>query len=87
VVVAYKPVPNPVTGTILGSHAALGGRLVFCQYRLCAGAAAGDVVARAVLADLVRWVASPRAVMDKETISKDDGRRLTFYTWSEQAAR
>jgi hypothetical protein len=86
VVVAYKPVPNAVTGTILGSHPALGGRLVFCQYRLCAGGAAGDVVARAVLADLVRWAAQPSRVMAKETIRKEDGRRLTFYTWSARVA-
>jgi hypothetical protein len=87
VVIAYKPVPNPVTGTVLGSHAAARGRLIFCQYRLCAGAAAGDVASRAVLADLVRWAAEPRRVMEKEHITKDDGRCLTFYTSARQVGR
>ena len=87
VVVAYKPAPRAATGTIVGSHPVGSGRLVFCQYRLCAGAVAGDVAARAVLADLVRWAAQPRPVLRKERIAKEDGRCLTFYTTTPETAR
>ena len=87
VVVAYKPAPRAATGTVLGSHAVGAGRMIVCQYRLCAGAAAGDVVARAVLADLLRWAAEPRPVLERERIIKDDGRSLTFYTSSLQTGR
>ncbi|MDQ3979702.1 MAG: hypothetical protein M3314_09135 [Actinomycetota bacterium] len=87
VVVAYKPAPRAATGTILGSAPVGAGRMIFCQYRLCDGAVGGDVAARAVLADLVRWAAQPRPVLSRERITKEDGRHLTFYTSSFEAGR
>ncbi len=87
VVIAYKPFPGALTGTVVGSHAVEAGRLVVCQYRLEEGALAGDVAARSILADLVRWVAVARPVMTGETITKDDGRSLTSYSWHEDVAR
>jgi hypothetical protein len=87
VVVAYKPVPGAVTGTVLGSTALGGGRMIFCQYRLCDAAAEGDVAARAVLADLLRWAAVPRRVMIRETERKDDGRSLRYYSCTEERGR
>jgi hypothetical protein len=87
VVIAYKPVPGAMTGTVLGSHAVGAGRLLFCQYRLAAGAAGGDAAACAILADVLRWAAVPRPVMTRHPIVKDDGRALVSYSWSEQVAR
>ena len=87
VVIAYKPVPGAMTGTVLGSHGVGGGRLVFCQYRLAAGAAAGDAAACALLADLVRWAASTRPVIERDVLVKDDGRRLYSYYWRDEPAR
>jgi hypothetical protein len=87
VVIAYKPVPGAITGTVIGSHSVGAGRLVFCQYRLARRAAAGDAAARAILADLVRWIARPRPVLQKHVSVKDDGRALISYTWREDTAR
>jgi hypothetical protein len=88
VVIAYKPVPGAMTGTVLGSHAVGPGRLVFCQYRLAAGAAAGDAAACAILGDLLRWAAVPRPVMHREAMGMADGRRtLLAYSWREDPAR
>jgi len=87
VVIAYKPVPNAVTGTIIGSHAVGAGRLVYCQYRLATQINAGDSAARAILADLVRWTARPSAVQTRETMATDDGRSLLAYSWSEDRGR
>ena len=87
VVIAYKPVPNAMTGTVLGSHAVGTGRLVFCQYRLAAGAASGDAAACGLLADLVRWAAAPRPVIERDVVTKDDGRHLYNYYWRDEAAR
>ncbi len=83
VVIAYKPVPGAMTGTVLGSHAVGAGRLVFCQYRL----RAGDAAAEAVLADVLRWAAVPRSVMRRQESVKDDGRALLAYSWRDGVAR
>jgi len=81
-VIAYKPAPNAVTGRIVGSHrVGASGRLVVCQYRLVEPALRGDAAACAVLGDLVRWAADPRPRMTHERLTKDDGRRVTFYSW------
>ena len=87
VVIAYKPVPGALTGTLLGSHPVGPGRLVFCQYRLTDRAAAGDAAACGVLGDVLRWAARPRPVMTREGLTKDDGRTLVSYSWREDVAR
>ena len=87
VIIAYKPVPGALTGTVIGSHAVAAGRLVFCQYRLSARAASGDAAACALLADLLRWASEPRPVMGRHEQLKDDGRRLIEYAWRDEVAR
>ena len=87
VVIAYKPVPGALTGTVLGSHAVGTGRLVFCQYRLAERSASGDDAACALLADLMGWAAEPRPVLHKAESVKDDGRSLIAYSWQELVAR
>jgi hypothetical protein len=87
VVIAYKPVPGAMTGTVLGSHPVGRGRLAFCQYRLAAGAASGDAAACGILADLLRWAAVPRPVIERDVIEKDDGRQLHNFYWLEEVAR
>jgi hypothetical protein len=87
VVIAYKPVPGAMTGTVLGSHAAGAGHLVFSQYRLKERAASGDAAACALLADVMAWAGEPRPVMHKEESVKDDGRTLIAYFWAEARAR
>jgi hypothetical protein len=57
-VASFKPVPDAVSGTVVGALDAHGGRLVACQFRLAERAAAGDVTARALLADLLAWAAA-----------------------------
>jgi hypothetical protein len=79
VVIAYKPVPGAITGTVVGLHQVGPGRLILCQYRLSERAAAGDAAACALLADLVRWAAAPRMPTVAERTTKDDGRALTYY--------
>jgi hypothetical protein len=80
VVIAYKPVPGSLTGTVVGSQAVGASRLLLCQYRLVARAAAGDAAAGALLADLVTWAAAPRPGTRIERTVKDDGRALTYYS-------
>jgi hypothetical protein len=87
VVIAYKPVPGAMTGTVLGSHGVGAGRLVMCQYRLSDRAAAGDAAACALLAEVLRWAAEPRPVLHKEESVRDDGRALISYSWRELVAR
>jgi hypothetical protein len=87
VVIAYKPVPGALTGTLLGSHPVGPGRLVFCQYRLTERAAAGDAAACAILGDVVRWASEPRPVMARQTCAIGDGRTLLAYSWSDQVAQ
>ncbi|HEX2118304.1 MAG TPA: glycoside hydrolase family 2 TIM barrel-domain containing protein [Acidimicrobiales bacterium] len=84
VVIAYKPVPGAMTGTVLGSHAVGPGRLVFCQYRLTDRAASGDAAACALLGDVLRWAAEPRPVLHKQATVKDDGRTLLAYAWTDE---
>ena len=87
VVIAYKPVPGAMTGTVLGSHTVGAGRLVMCQYRLSDRAASGDAAARALLAEVLRWAGEPRPVLHKEESVKDDGRALIAYSWDLAVAR
>ncbi len=86
VVIAYKPVPGALTGTVLGSHQVGPGRLVLCQYRLTERAASGDAAACALLGDILRWASEPRPVMQKVPSVKDDGRTLIAYSWREAVA-
>jgi hypothetical protein len=79
VVIAYKPVPGAMTGTVVGSHAVGPGRLVFCQYRLCERAVKGDAAARALLADLMRWAGTPQPRLAIEEAALPDGRRVARY--------
>jgi hypothetical protein len=81
VVIAYKPVPGALTGTVVGLHRVGAGRLLLCQYRLTERAAAGDAAAAALLADLVAWAAAPRPPTVAERVVKDDGRALTYYSY------
>jgi hypothetical protein len=57
VVGAFKPVPDPLAGPVVGAMAVGGGRLVTCQYRLQEPARRGDPAALAILGDLLRWAA------------------------------
>jgi hypothetical protein len=50
-----------------------------CQYRLTARVDAGDVAARALLDDLLRWTSSPRPVLRREEAAMADGRALSTY--------
>jgi hypothetical protein len=63
------------------------GRLLFCQHRLASAAAAGDAGYCALLADLLTWLREPRPVMTREALTKDDGRLLWLYSWSDQPAQ
>jgi hypothetical protein len=87
VVIAYKPVPGAMTGTVLGSHAVGRGRLVLCQYRLSERAESGDAAACALLDDILRWATEPRPVLRRETSAKDDGRALLAYSWRDAVAQ
>ncbi|HEX8770239.1 MAG TPA: glycoside hydrolase family 2 TIM barrel-domain containing protein, partial [Acidimicrobiales bacterium] len=87
VVIAYKPVPGAMTGTIVGSHAVGPGRLVLCQYRLSGRVAEGDAAATAILGDVLRWASVPRSTMHKRTDWKADGRAVTYYTWALETGR
>jgi hypothetical protein len=80
VVIAYKPVPSAMAGTVVGAHAVARGLLIVCQYRLAEPAARGDAAALALLADLLRWASEPRRVLGKERLAKPDGRMLTLYS-------
>jgi hypothetical protein len=57
VVGAFKPVPDPLAGPVVGAGPVLGGRLVTCQYRLAEPVGQGDPAALAILDDLLRWAA------------------------------
>jgi hypothetical protein len=86
VVIAYKPVPDAMTGTVVGSTPVGAGRLVFCQYRLTGPASSGDTAACALLADLVCWAARPREHLTREGASLADGRNVTRYGHMRRAA-
>jgi Glycosyl hydrolases family 2, TIM barrel domain/Glycosyl hydrolases family 2, sugar binding domain len=55
VVGAFKPVPDPLAGPVVGAGPVGPGRLVTCQYRLAEPARRGDPAALAILGDLLRW--------------------------------
>jgi hypothetical protein len=57
VVGAFKPVPDPLAGPVVGALPVGPGRLVTCQYRLAEPARRGDPAATAILADLLGWAA------------------------------
>jgi len=57
VVGAFKPVPDPLAGPVVGALPVGGGRLVTCQYRLAGPAGQGEPAALAILGDLLRWAA------------------------------
>ncbi len=71
-------------GTAVGSHQVGPGRLVFCQFALCAAAAQCDGVGRAVLADLITWALVPRLTLAVEESRHGDDRRVARYshTWT-----
>jgi hypothetical protein len=81
VVIAYKPVPGSITGWIVGAHNIGTGRLVCCQYRLTAGAVAGDTAARALLRDIVVWASAPRTPTGRRDTVREDGRSLSYYEY------
>jgi hypothetical protein len=82
-----QPAPGAVIGTMVGSHPVGPGRLVFCQYRLCAAAATGDAAARALLADLIRWASQPRPTLIAEATRLADGRQVARYSHTLTVAR
>jgi hypothetical protein len=84
VVIAYKPMPSPMAGTVVGAHPVGRGLLILCQYRLAEPGSRGDAAALALLADLLRWAAEPRRVLAKERLTKSDGRALTFYSFERE---
>ena len=57
VVGAFKPVPDPLAGPVVGAEQVGSGRLVTCQYRLAEPARRGDPAALAILGDLLHWAA------------------------------
>jgi hypothetical protein len=86
VVIAYKPVPGAITGTVVGMHRVGPGRLIICQYRVVDRALAGDAVARALLSDLVAWAAEPRAATTARTIKSVSGGSVTYYDYPVHAS-
>jgi hypothetical protein len=66
-------------GTVVGAHDVGTGRLIVCQLRLAAPAAAGHPGAGAVLADLLRWAVAPPRPLEREDVMLSDGRSMTFY--------
>jgi hypothetical protein len=57
VVGAFKPVPDPLSGPVVGALPVGAGRLVVCQYRLAEPARRGDPAATVILGDLLDWAA------------------------------
>ena len=57
VVGAFKPVPDPLAGPVVGALQVGAGRLVLCQYRLGDDAGRGNPAAQALLGDLLGWAA------------------------------
>jgi hypothetical protein len=57
VVGAFKPVPDPLAGPVVGALPVGAGRLVLCQYLLAEPAGRGDPAALAILGDLFAWAA------------------------------
>jgi hypothetical protein len=57
VVGAFKPIPDPLAGPVVGAEPVGAGFLVTCQYRLAEPAGRGDPAALAILGELLRWAA------------------------------
>jgi hypothetical protein len=83
VVIAYKPVPGAITGTVVGRHQVGTGRLLLCQYRLVEPARRGDAAAGALLRDLLRWATEPRSAMRTATVHSG-GRAVTYYGFDQE---
>lgn len=86
-VIAYKPTPGAMTGTVVGEHRIGSGRLLFCQYRLIERAQLGDPAARGLLADLVAFARAPRRAPQREELVREDGRRLWLYRFGSEEPR
>lgn len=86
-VIAYKPVPGAMTGTVVGATTVGSGRLVFCQYRVCDRATRRDGAARVLLADLLGWACVPRPALERREMAMPDGRRAAAYTFPVGVAR
>ena len=81
VVIAYKPEPDPMTGTVVGAHHVGRGTMIVCQYRLAERAVAGDAAASALLADLIAWAQRPHTRFERTTADAGDGRELQLYAF------
>ncbi|HVE98889.1 MAG TPA: glycoside hydrolase family 2 TIM barrel-domain containing protein [Mycobacteriales bacterium] len=78
-VLAYKPEPGAVTGTVVGAQDLSSGRLYFCQYRIATRAAEGDPAAVALLADLLSWATQSHRPLTRRRVVRPDGRAVTYY--------
>ncbi|HYN98149.1 MAG TPA: hypothetical protein VEU28_00590, partial [Actinomycetota bacterium] len=78
-VIAYKPAPDAMTGTLIGCTSVGSGKLVICQYRVCEQTISGDAAACAVLADVLQAPNRLSRVAEKERITKEDGRALQLW--------
>jgi hypothetical protein len=87
VVIAYKPVPGGITGSVVGRQTVGPGTLILCQYRLADGVRRGDAAARALLADVVRWAAAPRPPTVRKDARTTDGRAISFYSYDDEGGR
>jgi hypothetical protein len=87
VVIAYKPVPGGITGSVVGRQTVGPGTLILCQYRLADGVRRGDAAARALLADVVRWAAAPRPPTVRKDARTPDGRAISFYSYDDEGGR
>ncbi|HWG56143.1 MAG TPA: glycoside hydrolase family 2 TIM barrel-domain containing protein, partial [Gaiellaceae bacterium] len=79
VVIAYKPEPEPMTGTVVGAHRVGNGTMIVCQYRLAEPARRGDAAASALLADLVCWAQRPEPRYERSHRATGDGRAALAY--------
>ncbi|MCP9487060.1 MAG: hypothetical protein MSC30_14510 [Gaiellaceae bacterium MAG52_C11] len=80
VVIAYKPEPDAMTGTVVGAHDVAAGTMIVCQYRIAERAAARDTAATSLLADLVEWAQRPHR-FGRERADVGDGRELHVYSF------
>jgi glycosyl hydrolase family 2 len=78
-VMVYKPIPDPLVGAVVASVPAGPGRLIACQFRLADRAATGEPAAAALLGDLLRFAAAPRAGMTRQRTATADGRAMVVY--------
>jgi hypothetical protein len=82
-----RAVVRATSGTVVGSHQVGPGRLVFCQFEVCARASAGDEVGRGVLVDLIRWAVVPRPTLVVDESCHAGGRRVARYSRISTVAR